>query len=333
MSQFRQNPISKHWVLIAPNRSKRPEEFGTTAATDLDLPEIDKTCAFCPGNESLNLEIDRFPHSPKNSTDWLIRIIPNKYEILAHVPVSKHAEFYVNRSGSGDNEVVITRKHNEPVALQSVQTIEQTMHVFKNRILDLSLREHLAYVQIFHNHGRDAGASLIHPHHQIIATPIIPPGIHDEISGCYYHRQNTGNCIYCEIIDEERTQRERVLFETDLFIVFAPYASRTPFEMWILPKRHSSNFEESTDEELAGLAQVLKTTSEKLYVKLNDPPLNFYLHTMPFEHPTKHTVYDKKAYHWHITVFTRLTIWAGFEYSTGIPINPLSPEDAVAFLK
>ena len=328
MSQFRQNPISKHWVLIAPNRSKRPEEFSTKNATEIDLPEVDKACAFCPGNEPLNLEIDRFP----KGENWQVRVIPNKFEALSHVPISKHAEFYVNRSGAGDHEVLITRKHNEPVAMQSVKTIEQTMHVFKKRILELGLREHLAYVQIFHNHGRDAGASIIHPHHQIMATPIVPPDVHDEVSGCYHHRQNTGNCIYCEMVEEERMQAERVLFETDLFMVFAPYAARTPFEMWILPKRHSANFEESTDEELAGLAQVLKTTLEKFYVKLNDPPLNFYLHTMPFEHG-KHTVYDKKAYHWHITIFTRLTIWAGFEYSTGIPINPISPEDAVAFLK
>lgn len=326
MSQFRQNPITKHWVLIAPNRAKRPEQFGGSAVIPKGLPEVVPACVFCPGNESKNTEISRYPNNP----DWQLRIIENKFEALSHVPLSRHAEFYVNRSGDGEHEVIISRKHNEPVALQSAETVRLTLQIFKQRIFDLSKRPDIAYVQIFHNHGRDAGASLIHPHYQILATPIVPQILHDEILGCYHYYKHSGTCIYCDIIKEESKQKERVIFNTEHFIVLAPYASRSPFETWIVPKKHYSNFEDISDLELNELAYVIKVTLGQLYIKLSDPPLNFYIHTMPL---AKHFAYEKNAYHWHITVFPRITIWAGFEYATGIPVNPMPPETAAEFLR
>lgn len=328
MSQFRQNPISKHWVLIAPNRAKRPEDFGALPATDANLPEVDPHCAFCPGNEGLNREIARFP----DNKNWQVRIIPNKFESLSHIPLSQKREFYVNRAGSGDHEVVLTRKHNEPIALQSMQTVELSMRVFRQRILDLKREQHLAYVQLFHNHGRDGGASLVHPHYQLMATPMVPPGLHDELSGCWHYFQTEHSCIYCDIMKEERVQQQRVIFETEHFMAFTPYASRNPFETWVLPKRHTARFEDSSDEELEQLAYVMKVILGQMYVKLNNPALNFYLHSMPFPQ-SKHLLHEEKAYHWHMTIFTRLTIWAGFEYGTGIPVNPVTPEDAAAFLR
>jgi UDPglucose--hexose-1-phosphate uridylyltransferase len=328
MSQFRQNPISKHWVLIAPNRGKRPEQFVGSPVIHHTTPEIVEGCAFCVGNESMNAEIAKFP----DNKDWIVRIIPNKFEALSHVALSAQKEFYVSRSGSGDHEVIITRKHNEPVALQSITTVELTLHIFKQRYLDLSLQKHLAYIQIFHNHGKDAGASMIHPHYQIISTPMVPSGIHDELMGCYHYYQANKQCIYCAIMGEEKKQEERVIFETEDFMVIAPYASRSPFETWILPKRHTSNFEEITDKEITQLAYVLKVTMGQLYVKLSDPPLNFYIHTMPLVH-LNHSGYDRNAYHWHLTIFPRLAFWSGFEYATGIPINPMTPEDAAKFLR
>lgn len=327
MSQFRQNPISKHWVLIAPNRNKRPVDFAGDPVMSQSLPDYIPECVFCPGNEGQNHEIARFP----DNKNWEVRVIPNKFEILSHTPLSSRKEFYINRSGSGDHEVIITRKHNEPVALQSIQTVELTLHVFRQRYLDLAQHTHLAYIQIFHNHGRDAGASLIHPHHQIISTPMVPSGVHDELIGCYHYYQAHQECIYCAIMKEERKQAERVIFETDDFMVLSPYASRSPFETWILPKEHSSNFEQISDKQITQLAYVLKVTLGQLYAKLSDPPLNFYIHTMPAH--SNNSAYDPKAYHWHLTIFPRLAIWAGFEFGTGIPVNPVSPEEATKFLK
>ncbi len=328
MSQFRQNPISKHWVLIAPNRAKRPDQFAGDPVIHHMTPEVVEGCVFCPGSEQLNEEVARFP----DNKNWEVRVIPNKFEALSHIPLSMHKEFYVSRSGTGDHEVIITRKHNEPIALQSVSTVELTLHVLKQRYLDLAQHQHLAYIQIFHNHGREAGASLIHPHYQTIATPMVPNGVHDELVGCYHYYQAHQECIYCAIMREEKKLSERIVFETEEFIVLAPYASRSPFETWIMPKKHNSNFEKMTDHEITQLAYVLKVTMGQLYVKLSDPALNFYIHTMPLDQ-AKHYAHDPRSYHWHLSIFPRLAFWGGFEYATGIPINPMPPEDAAKFLK
>jgi UDPglucose--hexose-1-phosphate uridylyltransferase len=328
MSQFRQNPISKHWVLIAPNRAKRPEQFSGHAVMQPNLPELDPKCPFCPGNESMNAEIAKFP----NNKNWQVRIIPNKFEALSHVPLSEHNEFYNSRSGSGDHEVLITRKHNEPIALQSIRTVELTLGIFRQRLIDLSAQKHLSYAQIFYNHGRDAGASLIHPHYQIMSTPMVPTGLRDEIQGCYDYFRNNEKCAYCAIVAEERKKRDRIVFETDDFVVFTPFASRSPFETWIVPKQHSARFENISDKQVEQLAYVLKVILSKIYIKLSDPALNFYLHTLPFEH-ARHSAHTEESYHWHFTVFPRLTIWAGFEYATGIPVNPMVPETAAEFLR
>ncbi len=331
MSEFRQNPISKHWVLIAPNRAKRPEDYKTRSVME-GLPELDHKCVFCPGNEAQNTELYRFPYG-KN---WEVRIIPNKFAALEHTALYRHKGFYVSHSGDGDHEVIVTRKHNEPVALQSIATVELSLETFIERINLLTGHPELAYVQIFHNHGREAGASLIHPHYQLIATPIVPPHVHDEIMGCYHYYQHNHTCIYCDIIKEELEVKDRVVYESEHFVVLSAYASRKPFETWILPKKHGARFEDISKEELRHLSFVLKVMLGQLYTKLSDPPLNFYIHTMPLKKQQsdhRHSVQEEKAYHWHLVIFPRLTIWAGFEYATGIPINPIPPETTAQFLR
>jgi len=331
MSEFRQNPINKHWVLIAPNRGKRPEDYKTHSVME-GLPELDKKCVFCPGNEAANTELYRFPYG-KN---WEIRIIPNKFAALEHTTLYRHKGFYVSHSGDGEHEVIITRKHNEPVALQSIATVELSLETFIDRINLLSKHPELAYVQIFHNHGRDAGASLIHPHYQLVATPIVPPHIHDEIMGCYHYYQDKHTCIYCDIIQEELEVKDRVVYESEHFVVLSAYASRKPFETWVLPKKHGARFEEISKEELRHLSFVLKVMLGQLYTKLSDPPLNFYIHTMPIKKQQtdkRHAKQEEKAFHWHLVIFPRLTIWAGFEYATGIPVNPIPPELTAQFLR
>jgi len=328
MSELRQNPITKQWVLIAPSRGKRPDEYATYSVMH-GIPEIDSKCVFCPGNEHLNTELLRTP----KGKDWDIRIIPNKFGALDHTPDYQHKEFYVSHSGDGDHEVIITRKHNEPVALQSITLVELTLKTFVDRIKALSTHPELAYIQIFHNHGRDAGATALHPHYQLLATPIVPPHLHAEIMGCYHHYQNNRSCIYCDIIKEELAVKDRLVFESEHFVVISAYASRSPFETWILPKRHGARFEDMTQEEIKHLSFVLKVTLGQLYTKLSDPPVNFYIHTMPINRGNSHTAHEEKAYHWHLTIFPRITIWAGFEFATGIPVNPMPPEVTAKFLR
>lgn len=327
MSEFRQNPITKAWVLIAPNRSKRPEDFKTVSVMALE-PELDPKCVFCPGHETQNHELYRYPQHG----DWEIWGIENKFHALDNSAIYRHKEFYVSRSGHGDHEVLVTRKHNEPIALQSVQTIQLSLRTFIERYTRIAEDPQVAYIQIFHNHGRDAGASLVHPHYQIMAVPLVPPHVHQEMLGCYHYFQDSGSCIYCDIITEEVSVKDRLVYEDEYFAVISAYASRKPFETWILPKKHRARFEEMSEDELVHLSFVLKSVLGQLYVKLADPPLNFYIHTMPVSRDA-HTLHEERSYHWHLTIFPRITIWAGFEYSTGIPVNPVAPETTAAFLR
>lgn len=327
MSEFRQNPITKAWVLIAPNRAKRPEDFKTKSVME-GQRDIDHACVFCPGNESTNRELYRAP----SRGDWGVRVVENKFHALDGSPLYRHKEFYMSRSGTGDHEVVITRKHNEPVALQSIGTVELTLSTFIERFKALAENPSLAYVQVFHNHGLQAGASLIHPHHQILATPMVPPHIHQEMLGCYHYYQTNRTCIYCDIVAEELKVRDRVVYESEHFVVISAYASRSPFETWILPKKHGARFEHIDREERKHLSFVLKVTLGQLYTKLNDPPLNFYVHTMPLLRD-RHTLNEENSFHWHLTIFPRISTWAGFEFATGIPINPMPPEETAKFLR
>lgn len=331
MSQFRQNPINKQWVLITPSRNKRPHDYKTYSVA-AGLPEIDPNCVFCPGNEDKNPDLCDDVCRIPNDKNWQLRVIPNKYKAVEHVPVQSQRDFYFSRSGYGDHEVIITRKHNEPVALQSAQLIGLTLKNFKDRITILSKDEKNAYVQIFHNYGRDSGASLVHPHYQIITTPIIPPHIHAEMVGGYHYFQNHAACIYCDIMKEEGKLRDRLVYEDDYFMVVSAYASRKPFETWILPKRHSARYEDITEQEINHLAHALKRVLGALYTKLSDPALNFYIHTMPVKRD-RHTMHEEASYHWHLTVFPSITIWGGMEYATGIPVNPMPPEETAKFLR
>lgn len=327
MSQFRQNPITKQWVLIAPNRAKRPEDFRAQSVMS-GLPEHDASCPFCPGKEELNKEICKVPETGK----WQVRVIDNKYQALEQTTIYRNREFYNSRSGYGDHEVIITPKHNEPVALQSLETIGLTIQTFVDRMKAFGQDPEIAYIQAFHNHGRDAGASIIHPHHQIIATPLIPPHIHSEVLGSYHYYNANKRCIHCDMIKAEKELGERVVYETEHFVVLSAYASRKPFETWILPKKHHARFDDLSADQVQHLSAVLKHILGRLYTKLNDPPLNFYIHTMP-QVRQEHTMHEESSYHWHLTIFPRLTIWAGFEYATGIPINPVPPEQTAEFLK
>jgi len=331
MSEFRQNPITKQWVLIAPKRAKRPEDFKTYSVMS-GLPEVDSSCVFCPGNEDKNPDLCDDVCRIPNNKDWELRVIPNKFASLEQTKIYRNRDFYMSRAGYGEHEVIITRKHNEPIALQSVATVELSLQTFIDRTKELSQNPEIAYVQVFHNHGRDAGATSVHPHYQLMATPMVPPHVHSEIMGCYHHYQANKTCIYCDIMKEELMLKDRIVHESEHFVVLSAYASRSPFETWILPKKHGARFEDISAAELKHLAFVLKATLGQLYTKLSDPPLNFYIHSMPVKRD-QHTFHEEASYHWHLTIFPRLTIWAGFEYATDIPVNPMPPEVTAKFLK
>lgn len=329
MSEFRQDIINKNWVLIAESRAKRPTDFEEMPATPPGLPEVSHTCVFCPGREADTPgEIARYPQHGK----WLVRVVPNKYEAVGHVLGRRQEEFYQSRPGVGDHEVVITRYHNKPLALQDLALIDLTLQVYIDRINDLREHDEVRYIHIIQNHGIQAGASVVHPHSQIFAIPFIPERMTDELFGTRRYFADNGSCVYCQQILYELRVGERVVIDTTHFLVIAPYASKMPFEMHILPKKHQASFQDIGISERRALAQVMKDVFSRLYERMRNPAYNYYIHTMPYSARTSSKLHDdSKSYHWHIVILPRVNVWAGFELGTEVYVNAMPPEKAAKF--
>lgn len=330
MSEFRQNPITKRWVLIAPTRGRKPEPLHKEESKA--LVEFDENCPFCPGNEYLNpdkcKDVCRLPENDA----WQVRVIDNKFQALSSDVEYDRKGFYHAMSGYGEHELIIPRAHNHITAFKTKEDVFQLLEVVQSRIIAHTRDPKIMYTQIIYNHGKEAGASQPHPHFQIFSLPLVPDLVHDEQRACYHYFRDEGRCLYCDILKAEGRVKERIVFETDEFLVFAPFAARTPFETWILPKAHGPRFESINSVALRSLSGVMKDLLGRLYERVGDPALNFYIHTMPsFTAP--HAYYEEASFHWHITVFPRQSLWAGFEFSTGIAINPLTPEDAALILR
>jgi len=330
LSEFRQDIVSKHWILFAPNRGTRPEDFKSAPPPPdpSQLPELDEHCVFCPGNEAFNLDILT---TPKGS-DWKVRVIPNKFEALGHTGGRQRSDFYTVREGIGDHEVIITRPHNKITAFLDDEIMDLNLQVYQERMRDLSNHPEVEYVHIIQNHGREGGASLIHPHSQVFATPFVPEHLHDEVTGSYVSFFQNGACIYCEMIFRELADRERVVIDHPDYLVFCQFASRVPYALRIIPKRHQASFMDMTDKERRSLGTVLKTALQKLYFKLNNPAYNFYIHSLPVSHSIL-TRYDDRSYHWHLEILPRLNVWGGFELGSDVYVNTVLPEQAADYLR
>lgn len=329
MSEFRQDSISKNWVLIAETRGKRPDDFKQLPATPEGLPDVSPSCVFCPGQERQTPgEIVRYP----DKKQWLVRVIPNKYEAVGHVLGKRLEDFYVSRPGIGDHEVVITRLHNQSTALQEISLIDLTLQVYIDRINELRDHEEIRYVHIIQNHGHQAGGSMIHPHSQIFGIPFMPERIQEELAGTRSYFDIHGACAYCEMILYELRAQERVVLDTPDFLVSTPYASKMPFILHVLPKTHRASFQDITISERKELAAVMKTVFSRLYERMKNPAYNYYIHTLPFGGTglTK-SIDDSKSYHWHMVVMPRVNVWAGFELGTDVYVNPMPPEKAAKF--
>ncbi|HEX9503269.1 MAG TPA: galactose-1-phosphate uridylyltransferase [Patescibacteria group bacterium] len=330
MSEFRQDIVSQHWVLFAPNRSNRPEDFKHEPATPDPkmVPEHDKACPFCSGKEEMNLEVVAHP----KGRNWKVRVILNKFEALGHSGGRTRSDFYTVREGIGDHEVVISRPHNILTGFLPDDLMDMNLQVYQERMLTLSNHPEVEYVHILQNHGHDGGASLLHPHSQIFATPFVPEHLHDEVTGSYDYFQAQGACIYCEMIFKEMADRERIVLDHKDFLVFAPFAARVPYALRIIPKRHQASFTEMSKSERHSLADVLKTVLQKIYYKLNNPAYNYYIHSLPISHSLM-TRYDARSYHWHLEILPRLNVWGGFELGSDVYVNTVLPEMAADVLR
>ena len=290
-------------------------------------------CPLCPGNEALTppeILAYRGNGLGPNTTGWSLRVIPNKFPAL-RVEGDLGREgvgLYDRMNGVGAHEVIIeSPDHKAILAGLPEKKLEDVFWAYRDRILDLRKDFRLRYVLIFKNHGAAAGATLEHTHSQLIALPIVPTFVTEEIEGCKAHYTDKERCIYCDIIRQEVADRSRVVGENDEFLSIAPFASRFPFEVWILPKKHTSYYEESQKFQFEALARIFSDALRRLDRVLATPPFNFILHTSPLHERTG------EFYHWHFEIMPKLTQVAGFEWGTGFYINPVPPEEAAAFLR
>ena len=326
--ELRKDPIVGRWVIIAPDRLSRPQNV-----QDCDAIDAGAFDPFLEGNEVTTTDeilAYREHGTPRNGPGWRVRVIPNKFPAVRveWEQVKRGDGMYDKMSAVGAHEVIVECPHRETnMSRLTVDNIREVFWVYRDRLVDLKRDPRLVHALIFKNKGALAGASLDHSHSQLIVSPIVPIAIKEELDGAEHFYRYRGRCIFDDMIQQELASESRVVFETEQFIVFCPFASRFPFETWILPKQHSSHYENVTRGMIEELGMVMKKTLQKLEYALDDPPYNYVLHTAPFDsQPLPH-------YRWHIEIFPRINRVAGFEWGSGFYINPVAPEHAAEFLR
>jgi UDPglucose--hexose-1-phosphate uridylyltransferase len=338
-NELRRDYLLDRWVVIATERGRRPTDF----ARKEKLKSKEGVCPFCPGNEHMTppavlayVESEGEIKKVKDENgfrhrNWLTRCFPNLYP--AFTPPQKGA------GGSGENVVrgyltlavghhevlVESPNHDEHPSDASISQLVHVVNAYVDRLIELASKPYVRYVSIFRNHGLEAGASLSHAHSQIIAAPFVPKIVEEELRASRRFWREKSECVFCNIIKRER-ESPRFITENQDFVAFAPWASINPMEFWIFPKRHMPNLIEITEREKESFAKILKTCFNALKNLLNDPPYNFGFHQSLDERKRQH-------YHWHLEVYPKLAVWAGFEKSTGAYINTVSPENAAESLR
>jgi UDPglucose--hexose-1-phosphate uridylyltransferase len=329
LPELRKDPITGRWVIISTERGKRPNDFLRESVVAKDA----KNCPFCAGNEAKTPpEVLVYGRNGggANSPGWSIRVVPNKFPALGiEGDLDREGEgLFDKMNGVGAHEVIVeSPDHAATLATLPERAVEDVLWGYRDRMLDLKNDKRFRYILIFKNHGEAAGATVDHPHSQLIALPIVPRRVREEVDNCWHYYDEKERCIFCDIIRQERDTGERVIGENEHFITLAPYAPRFPFEMWLLPKVHGSSYENNQSSMYASLARMLKDTLMRLDEVLDRPALNFMIHTSPIgEEINDH-------YHWHIEIIPKLTKVAGFEWGTGFYINPTPPEESARFLR
>jgi len=337
MPELRKDPVIGRWVIIATERAKRPDQFSSAAQ---NLPP-EKPCPFCEGREQETppeIYAIRKNNTPPNGPGWELRVVPS---ISPFLRIEGELErkgrgVYDIMNGIGAHEIIIeTNQHIGNISDLSEEQIAQVINCYIDRTRDLERDLRFKYVLIFKNHGWSAGGSGIrHSRSQLIATPVNPKRVKEELVGARNYYDYHERCVFCDLIRQELELKDRLILDLDGLVAVTPFAARFPFEIWILPKKHSCDFTSMDTETRINLGRIMKKVLSKLKKGLNDPPYNYVLHTAPFRRPKvgywKSIDYD---YHWHIEIIPRLTRVAGFEWGTGFYICPLPPENAAKFLR
>lgn len=329
MPQLRKDPITGRWVIISTDRQKRPNDFRVERAAVIGRDQ----CPFCPGHESLTppeVLSYRQNGSAPNTPGWDVRVVPNKFPALqVEGTLDREGDGMFDRmNGIGAHEVIIeTPDHQRSLAAMSESEIERVLWAYRERIVDLKQDRRLRYILVFKNHGAAAGATLEHTHSQLIALPIVPDFVREEVDGARAHFAVKQRCVFCDVIRQEIAGSQRLVLENADIVALAPYAPRFAFETWLLPKRHAARYEEAPRHEYESLARVLKSLLQRMDRALEYPAYNLIVHTAPFVD----NVMD--VFHWHLEVIPKLTRVAGFEWGTGFYINPTPPEEAAKVLR
>jgi len=327
MSELRQNLITHDWVIMAIERAARPDQFVSAKEQSALLPAYDPKCPFCPGNEHLShLDTERI----REESTWKIRAVPNKYPALSSVGERIRKVEGINRSmsGVGIQEVIIEHpRHDVTMATLSVPDVASIITMYRMRYAAIRKDPRVEAIVIFKNSGERAGTSIVHPHSQIAATPIVPSQIRARIEEAIRFLDDTGECLFCRTVQEETASGDRVIVKGKHFVAFHPYAALSPFHTWIFPRRHMPSFDQISDPEITDLAFTLRTLLGKLYFGLGNPAFNLSIRSIPTN--DKNTEY----FHWYIAIIPRVTQTAGFEMGSGMFINTMLPEVSAEFLR
>jgi len=338
LNEVRKDYLLDRWVVIATSRGRRPTDFAKQQTQQAKTA----VCPMCPGNEHMTppailvyLKSDQHVQKAEDENgsrhkNWLIRVVPNLYPAFSAPETkveSKQNQKRSNlRAAAGHHEVLIeSPNHDEHPANAATPQLAHVINGYMDRLHELSAKPYVRYVSVFRNHGLEAGASLSHAHSQIIATPFVPEIVEKEMDAAKKFWKREHKCVFCDILNKERSG-PRLVLENSKFAAFAPYASVNPMEFWIFPTKHETSLLEITDTEVKIFAETLKDCLGRLKRLVNDPPYNYGFHL----------ALDKEArdyYHWHLEVYPKLATWAGFEKSTGVYINTMTPETAAETMR
>lgn len=324
--ELRRDPITGAWVILAGGRGMRPHAPGPREAPD----QPDSECPFCPGRESRTPpETSAYRDGGAvDASGWTVRVFPNRFPILAESAGAVEPGYAVSperQPATGAHEVIVDTPHHARTPWETGPgQVKAMLRMYQDRIRALKGREDISYVHIIRNHKAAGAASLEHPHSQLFGLPFVPPQIDAELSGFAGAAQGESECLLCDIVAGEEAAKARLVAISHSFTVLCPFASRLPYETWIVPRRHEAGFEDC--RELDELAAVMTDTLNGFRDRRGDPPFNYWIHTYPLRG-------ESRPYHWHLEILPRLTIPGGLEMGAGVWVNTVAPEAAAATLR
>ncbi|WP_107689481.1 galactose-1-phosphate uridylyltransferase [Coprothermobacter proteolyticus] len=335
MPEFRKDPLTGSWVIIAPERAQRPIDANHRTAQVEEFAEWSEECPFCSGNELMTppeVLAYRSPGTGSNQRGWTLRVVRNKYPALSpdlELNTVTGNDLHRSMVGFGYHEVIIeTPSHSRDFSFMALDEIEDVLWAWRDRLLSIRADKRIKYALVFKNYGHRAGASLVHPHSQIIATPMVPKRIEEEVQNMRNYYGEKGACLLCAMLNTEKSEKKRIVEQNQSFTAYCPYASMSAYQIMIVPNWHSSEFIELNPVQIKDLSKILWSVFRRLHSAVGGlVPYNLWLHNSPWWQE-----YDTSFFHWHIDLVPRLSELAGFELGSGLFINHTLPEEAAKTL-